>query len=340
MIWYLRLAILLLLGSYLFVYPFGILLIALDMVPVWGTWMGGALLMVQGTIMGLWLVVNYWWRGLLAALSILVFAWAVEHIGVTTGFPFGVYTYTDTLYLKIVGVVPLAVPFAWLLVIPAAVGMTEYLLHRGSDHTESVRLFPRLPLTDDAHTPTFRATCRRCWSLLLENSRQPQPGQQRPTSDGRSTAATFPPTARTVVIILGGASFASFLDILIEPVAVHINRYWIWNHGGGGYYGVPGSNFAAWWVTSFLLVALLIGLTCSAKHPALTIPTAGDEVSYQWLPPLLYTLNLIMFVLVTLAHGKLLAVGFGSMLLGYLALARLEPRLKRWIMGDSQSTTA
>lgn len=269
-------SLLILLGTYLFVYPWGILLIALDIVPAWGTWMGGALLIVQGTLMGLWLVANYGRRGGLAALAILLISWAVEHIGVTTGFPFGSYTYTDALNLKVLGVVPLAVPFAWLLVIPTAFSITTYLMRRAG--------FSRL------------------------------------------------------LAVLGTASFAMLLDLLIEPVAVHINGYWVWNDAGS-YYGIPGANFVAWWVTSAGLAWLLLVLTqpVTGIHPRATDLRIGV---YLWLPPLLYMLNLTMFVLITLAHGKLLAVAIGGGLLLYLGLAWAEPRLVCWIMGESQSSAA
>jgi putative membrane protein len=285
---HLRLAILALLGTYLFVYPFGILLIALDIVPTWGTWMGGALLILQGSMMGLWLVANHGRRGLLAALSILLISWAVEHVGVTTGFPFGGYHYTETLTLKVLGVVPLAVPFAWLMVVPAAVGITEYLLRRSQQVA-------------------------------------PPRGMGRVVLRGAMTA-------------LGAASFALLLDLMIEPLAVHINGYWVWDNTGGGYYGVPGSNFAAWWVTSAVLAALMLALI----HMPQRVGEAATETPVQgtvlWLPPLLYMLNLTMFVLIYLAHGKTLAVAVGSFILLFLGLAWLQPRMAAWIMGGGDAT--
>jgi hypothetical protein len=91
-----------------------------------------------------------------------------------------------------------------------------------------------------------------------------------------------------------------------------------------------------------VLAALLFALTRSRA----LLPIGAEDKThiggqvYQWLPPLLYVLNLAMFSLVTLAHGKLLAGIIGSLLLAYLALARIEPHLVRWIMGEQHSTTA
>jgi putative membrane protein len=322
---------LLLLGTYLFVYPFGIVLLCLDIVPPWGTWMGGALLIMQGLVMGLWLVLNYRLRGLLAALAILVLSWAVEHIGVTTGFPFGGYYYTDILNFKIGGVVPLAVPFAWLLVIPTALSITEFLLHHQQDHTEQSTLLMHL------HSIRSEPAPLRTKLPALVNSLEHIPA---------NPAASIPGLPRPVtlisgsVAIVGTATRASLLDLLIEPVAVHINGYWIWDNTGSGYYGVPGSNFAAWWVTSVVLAAILFLLTrlplrASATYPS--DPAPQPALIYQWLPPVLYILNLTMFSLVTLAHGKILAAAIGSLMITYLVLAWLEPRLVRWIMGESHA---
>lgn len=117
-----------LLGVYLFIYVFAVPMLMLDLVPAWGTWMGGFLLILQGSLLGLWLAANAGGRGWLAALLIGVLSWAVEHVGVTTGFPFGRYSYTDVLGWKLGGVVPLPIPFAWLLVVPAAIGAARLLV--------------------------------------------------------------------------------------------------------------------------------------------------------------------------------------------------------------------
>jgi putative membrane protein len=237
-------------GLYLLVYPGSTVVVALDRVPDWGAWMGGALLIVQGALMGLWLVANDGRRGALAAAAILLGAWAVEHLGVTTGFPFGGYDYTAVLQPKVGGVVPLAIPFAWLLVVPAAVGMAGRLL----------------------------------------------------AGRGGAVAQT-----------LAAASLALLLDITIEPVAVHINGYWAW-HEAGFYYGVPASNFVAWWLTSLLLVGAQLWLRDPRR-------AASGDALLPLLPPALYALNLAMFAIVNLAHRQTLAAAIGLLLLCWL-LAR------------------
>ncbi|GIV92848.1 MAG: hypothetical protein KatS3mg056_1557 [Chloroflexus sp.] len=265
----LRRAVVTLFAVYLFIYPFAIVLVALDKVPVWGTWMGGALLILQGTLMGFWLTVRYRWWGAIAAGLILVVSWAVEHVGATTGFPFGSYSYTDVLQPQIFGVVPLAIPFAWLLIVVAAVGVAERIGHRDGK-----------PVNDHQLNPTR---------------------------------------------VLTAASFALLLDVTIEPFAVYINRYWVWSSAEGGvYYGIPASNFIAWWVTSLILSWVLLHQRRSAARRGHT-----PQPFMIWLPPVLYLTNLTMFVVVNLARGQVLPALIGGLIMIVLAGDWLLPRLAR-----------
>ena len=271
----LRPLLLLCFGVYLFLYPGSIALVALDQVPVWGTWMGGALLIWQGALMGIWLTANYGWRGLVASGLVLLISWAVEHIGATTGFPFGAYSYTDRLTPQIFGVVPLAIPFAWLLIVTAAMGVSERVLAKG-DHS-------------------MKADLR------------------------------ISPTK-----VLMAASFALLLDVTIEPFAVHVNEYWVWSAGASysGYYGIPASNFVAWWITSLLLVIVLLRLRRSFASAALRSGVIQRRAVMPWLPLSLYLSNLTMFVVVNLARGQEAAAQIGMLILLFLVADWAWPRLR------------
>lgn len=263
---------------YLCIWPGSTFLVALGRVPTWGVWIGGALLILLGGIMGLWLCVNYGRRGALAVVAILVCSWAVEHLGVTTGFPFGNYGYTNTLQPKILGTVPLAIPFAWLLVVPAAASVAEPFL-----------AFKRL--------------------------------QQQPK-------------ALFAAKVVAAAWLALLLDMTIEPVAVHVNSYWVWLDSGM-YYGVPATNFLAWWTTSFVLVLIL--LTMIEARSASPSSRYSRQLVLPLLPTVLYLLNLLMFVLINLAHNQLLAGAIGIVLLAALVVyqGRAAGRLLRRLrIGD------
>ena len=101
---------------YLAVFPGSTLTVALDRVPAWGEWLGGALLIAQGLAVLCGLLGHHGRHGAAAALLVFLLAWAVEYAGVTTGFPFGRYDYTDMLQPQFFGVVPLAIACAWLMV--------------------------------------------------------------------------------------------------------------------------------------------------------------------------------------------------------------------------------
>ncbi|MBA3947654.1 MAG: carotenoid biosynthesis protein [Herpetosiphonaceae bacterium] len=120
-------AVVALFGVYLFIYLFALPMLIFDLVPAWGTWMGGFLLILQGSMLLLWLVGEHGVRGGVAALLIAGLAFLVEYVGVTTGWPFGHYRYTPILGLKLLGAVPLPIPFAWLMVVPAALGISQRL---------------------------------------------------------------------------------------------------------------------------------------------------------------------------------------------------------------------
>lgn len=55
-----------------------------------------------------------WKRAALVLLSLSAFAYAIETIGLKTGFPYGAFTYSDLLGAKLFGTTPWTVPFGWV----------------------------------------------------------------------------------------------------------------------------------------------------------------------------------------------------------------------------------
>lgn len=225
--------------------------------------------------MGLWLTVNFGRMGAIASIWILVLSWFVEHVGATTGFPFGAYTYTDVLQPQILGVVPLAIPFAWLLIVPAAVAVGELILARNGERTLNDR---RVRISK----------------------------------------------------VLMAAAFALLLDVTIEPFAVNINQYWVWNEASSGdYYGIPFSNFVAWFFTSLLLSWVLL----LYRARAVRARTVTEPPFWAWLPVTLYVSNLTMFVVVNLARGQEFAAIIGIMIMLALVGNWSLPHLVRLLRG-------
>ncbi len=70
------------------------------------------------------IMVQAWGLGqtLKALAVILVLTWGLEFVGSQTGLPFGYYHYTAALQPQI-GHVPILIPFAWLMMMPAAWGV-------------------------------------------------------------------------------------------------------------------------------------------------------------------------------------------------------------------------
>lgn len=58
-------------------------------------------------------------RAQFIAVIVVVCGWGVEYVGHTTGFPFGAYSYTNVLQPQLGGV-PIAIPLAWLMMMPSA----------------------------------------------------------------------------------------------------------------------------------------------------------------------------------------------------------------------------
>jgi putative membrane protein len=121
------------------------------------------------------------------------------------------------------------------------------------------------------------------------------------------------------VASLLGAVLAVGLDLLLEPVAYHVRDYWEWEDAGPvSYYGVPWSNFAAWFAASLALNLLLGSLA----------PRGG--VRWTWLPVALYAMNVVLFGVVNIAHGMWLPGVVAALLL----------LLTVWFWGSSRAARA
>lgn len=110
-------------------YPIAVTGVAFDVHPSFSlSWAGSALLFLEGVILILAAMLVYGWlRGLLSGLLIIIFSYIAEAVGVGTGFPFGVYRYTNVLFPKLPGNVPASVLFAWVLIVLGAYGCLSAL---------------------------------------------------------------------------------------------------------------------------------------------------------------------------------------------------------------------
>lgn len=107
-------------GVYCFVYPFAMLLLSFDLMPFGMEWMSSLLLAMLGLTAGAWMWFNFGGMGAALSAEIFVLGLGLEYVGVITGVPFGSYKYTGVLVPGLPGGVPLAIGFAWLLVVVAS----------------------------------------------------------------------------------------------------------------------------------------------------------------------------------------------------------------------------
>lgn len=115
-------------GVFCFVFPFATFLLSFDLMP-WGMeWMSSLLLAMLGLSCGAWMVVNFGRKGLLLSLAVFALGVALEYVGVITGVPFGEYRYTGMLMPGLPGGVPLAIGFAWLLIVVGSLFTARWLL--------------------------------------------------------------------------------------------------------------------------------------------------------------------------------------------------------------------
>ncbi|MBA2680480.1 MAG: carotenoid biosynthesis protein [Ktedonobacteraceae bacterium] len=122
---FLRYLFLALFGLFCFAYPFAVIGVAFDVKPPFSLdWAGSALLFLEGTLLVVdAMLLHNRWRALGAGLCVTFLSYGVETLGVTTGFPFGRYRYTGILFPALPGGVPLAVMFAWILVVFGSYGI-------------------------------------------------------------------------------------------------------------------------------------------------------------------------------------------------------------------------
>ncbi|TVP82789.1 MAG: carotenoid biosynthesis protein [Alkalicoccus sp.] len=100
---------------------------------------------------------------------------------------------------------------------------------------------------------------------------------------------------------LYGALIATSLDLILDPFAYEVKQYWVW-HDGGLYYDIPFTNFAGWFVLSFVL-HLFISVLLYRKGKW------QNNRSFFWQKRMLYLYGMMagMFIIVSAVNGLVLA---------------------------------
>jgi putative membrane protein len=182
-------------------FPVGIVCMAGGLLAREYQWTSTLFLGVQSllTFVLLWTASSFGRAAVITAM-VGIAAIVIEFVGLATGVPFGTYYYSYTLEPFVVSNVPLAIVFAWHVLIVNIV----LLSRRGAVQA--------------------RSAAARC--------------------------------------ITGGVLLLG-IDIMLEPFASFVNRYWTWQGGI-----VPPQNYAAWFVLGTLLIAAVHAVLPARKpHP-------------------------------------------------------------------------
>ena len=184
----------------------------------------------------------YGWRGIVVFLMIsLAVTFALENLGIATGFPYGHYHFEVAAGLPHVGAVPMVVGLLYF-----AMGYFSWLIA----------------------------------SLLLDDA---DLHMDRPLN--------------VVALPLIAAFVMVQWDVVMDPPNATLYRAWIW-HDGGGYFGVPLSNYVGWYLTVWLVYqafALFVHVRPSAVRPR---PHAA------WLLPILVYLAVALSYAVPYLIGR------------------------------------
>jgi uncharacterized membrane protein len=197
-----------------------------------GSSTGTQLLAASGIALSFGLAVaTYGWRGAgLLAIACMTVTFAMENLGIATGFPFGHYHFEVGARLPHVGLVPMIVGPLYF-----GVGFLAWII-------ASI-------LLDEADLNLHR----------------------------RVNMAGLPIIAAFVM---------AQWDVVMDPPNATVDHAWIWRDGGG-YFGVPLSNYVSWYMTVwmfFQLFALMI-----ARWPDLFAgPRIQRNVAIWLMPPVLY----------------------------------------------------
>ncbi|MEU2614327.1 carotenoid biosynthesis protein [Micromonospora sp. NPDC007271] len=269
-------------------------------------------------------------RGTRTALALVVVAtgggFAVEALGVATGFPFGGYDYSGELGPKLAGV-PLVIPLAWTwMAWPAwltAVRLTGAATPAGARPATA----PGRGAAPDR--PAFGPE-RRLAAGRPNYGRQPS-WSCRTTAPARGAALDAPSwscRSRVGRVALAAVGLVTW-DLFLDPQMV-AEGYWTWRDATPALPGLPGvpvSNYLGWLLFTVLLAAALRPLA----GPAV------DRTDRRDAP--MFALYLWTYAASLLAHAVFLRLP-ASALWGGIGMAVTAVPLAVALLGARRGATA
>jgi bisanhydrobacterioruberin hydratase len=186
-------------------------------------------------------------RATISLLALSIFGYAIEALGVTTGFPYGTFYYGDALGPRLAGIVPLLLPLSYAPLVIGAVSAA--------------------------------------WGTRLR-----------------------------LLHVLYATLLLVWMDAILDPGAASLG-FWVWP-GGGAYYGVPISNYAAWLLSGAIATTLLLVAGRWSEPP---VPTLLDSA----------TIATTFWTGVAVLSGMVAPALLGALLLAYLLARRSQLRVAK-----------
>ena len=121
------------------------------------------------------------------------------------------------------------------------------------------------------------------------------------------------PIRRSFAVLLLGSLFQVFLDIIIDPVALQGERWFLGRIYGyresGVHFGVPLSNYVGWWLVSILLVSVLQIIDAKVGKKGEKAAGCRSLPFRSLLGPILYLSVIVFNLAITFLIGeRLMAV--------------------------------
>ena len=147
---------------------------------------------------------------------------AAEMFGVATGMMFGNYTYSEQLGPRVLGLVPLIIPVAWMMMLYPSYAIALHLTNRLTRSDDFSRLSMRNPISERYES---RHALPEIGLLGIL-------------------------TAKAITTVVAALAMTMW-DLSLDPRMVHDGN-WVW-HDGGPYLGIPITNFVGWFLTACVI---------------------------------------------------------------------------------------
>ncbi len=263
----------------------GYVLVSGGFLPGWLTWVNGFYLILGGVTALTWYTRKYGSRQ--AAILFVVcssISYAAEWIGVHTRRWFGAYDYGSAFAPLVFGV-PLAIPFAWCMLLIIAKAFA-----------------PASPAAD-------------AWrGLSLAEKLAPNARAIKQARARKKRRSFWLPA-------IWAASMVTAIDLLLDPVAVK-QRYWTWVQKEAATWNlmfdaVPLSNYVCWWLTALLIMNIINYL-----HDEYMVRRGNREALGEFIPLLLLLTLESLFLTLAVKSGLWWAAASNVGLLALLFLWR------------------